>query len=248
MQRHPFCCLISISIVWDATQQGYVSCQICRLFALKLITFVIARSLSTADVSCFPRFFLLNLLSTRPRIEGASMHERERPGLRSQLIFGVLNRVTGHSKPIDARRPRPSISAPSHGRRMSSLQPPPPLSPPLPRRNARLTPPPPPSYCPNDETPNLPDWDQQFQSPFMRLPVEIQMLIYEHVIGNRVIHIIRRNDMKGGMGHMSCLTDGNFELCNEMNCRGMKLPTGLFIESRSDHSHLLPLLQSCKMV
>lgn len=169
------------------------------------------------------------------------MRKRQSPGLRDQVLFGFLDRVTGHSKPLESvpSHRRPTIGSPTHSRRLT-YEPPPPLPAPLPRRKRLLTP-----ASSRSASPEPFLYDEQFQSVLLqRLPEEILMLIYEYVIGKRVIHLVRRKDH---LGHMKCLSNGDPDACRELQCRGMKLPNGLYVASgHGNGGGLIQLLQSCR--
>ena len=94
----------------------------------------------------------------------------------------------GHGPEQSAQR------APVHRRRSSGYQPPPPCLH-LPPRTHCLTP------LPFDnEVHNSPILHEQTQSLLLKLPQEVRLLIYEEVLGNRLIHIVRRNHK---LGHVS---------------------------------------------
>jgi len=81
----------------------------------------------------------------------------------------------------------------------------------------------------------------QEQSALFKLPKELRQSIYKQVIGNSVLHIVRRPDK---LGHKRCKTNGEPDDCLSTRCRGFKLDTGLYIGC--DDGNLLQLLQSCR--
>jgi hypothetical protein len=87
--------------------------------------------------------------------------------------------------------------------------------------------------------------NEQTQSLLFKLPEELRLLIYEEVLGNRLIHIVRRDHK---LGHMLCRSGGDQDACNEVKCRGIKLPTGMFVQPGFGHGDLIPLLQSSRNV
>lgn len=99
---------------------------------------------------------------------------------------------------------------------------------------------PPPSRYGTD----LDDPFEQAQSPLFRLPSGVLRLIYEEVIGNRTIHIVRRQDR---LGHALCSinTLQSQEQCRETQCRGLKWPNGTY-EPGLGCSDILPLLKTCR--
>jgi len=92
---------------------------------------------------------------------------------------------------------------------------------------------------------------EQSQSPLLVLPTEILRLIYEKVLGNNLLHIVRRTH---GLGHTICKCPknsiGNPQLCREAECRGSKAPTGVYVNSGPDNQEQdpIPLLQTCRKV
>jgi hypothetical protein len=172
----------------------------------------------------------------------ATIHKREGPGLKQLLIWGILNTISGHSKEIDRKpmssyrkvKPKPAL------KKISNYQPPP-LTPALARRSSCLTPPP---QTQEEEEEGVREFEQK-QSPLFRLlPEEVSLLIYEEVIGKRVIHVVRRNR---SLGHATCLSEnGDQDKCREVRCRGTKLPNGVCVLERRNHDSFVALLQTCR--
>ncbi|KAF8852622.1 hypothetical protein BDZ45DRAFT_694930 [Acephala macrosclerotiorum] len=172
------------------------------------------------------------------------LREREPRSLKSILIFGALNKLTGHSKPIDREHlssyrvadiRRQFSGSPSQPKKASNYQPPP-LAVPLARRKGAITPP-------------LLEYEEldQAQSHLLRLPEEILLLIYEQVIGNNVLHIVRRSN---GLAHATCShhSAGNQDDCRDFKCRGTKLPNGVCMPNGRSHDGIIPLLQTCRKI
>jgi hypothetical protein len=172
-------------------------------------------------------------------------------------IFKALGRFSGHARPLDRQqdqRPRhrrhqsmtmaaaETATATERGeplRRSKTNFQPPPACPHLPPRTHSLTPVP----VPLDNV--IPELDEQTQSALFKLPEELLLLIYEEVIGRRTFHIVRRSHR---LGHTTCHynTPGSQEECKEGGCRGLKVPSGLHIESGPGHGGLIQLLQTCR--
>lgn len=172
------------------------------------------------------------------------MRDREPLGLKSLAVLTLLDRLSGHSRSLDERptssrrrHSMPTPSSPTHGRKISNYQPPPPLLPHPPPHTHCITPP-----LIETDTSEQPRFDEQPQSKLLQLPEEILLLIYEQVIGNQVLHIVRRHHK---LCHTSCLTNGDTDACKEAQCRGFKLPNGLYAEG-SGSEDLIPLLQVCR--
>jgi hypothetical protein len=131
------------------------------------------------------------------------------------------------------------ISLGSQGqRRHSSYEAPPLVFQHLPPRNRCLTPSP-------DGAQSLPcsKTDGQTQSPLFKLPEEILLLIYKEVIGNRLLHIVRRQQ---DLGHVLCKGSGDPDDCIENQCRGIKSPTGPYTETGPGSGDIIQLLQTCR--
>jgi len=94
-----------------------------------------------------------------------------------------------------------------------------------------------------------PDRHPQIQSPlFHLLPDELRLMIYSQVLGNQVLHIIRRHQK---LGHTLCKNpDGSFDACREAQCRGRKMPTGEHEATVSSPGHggMIQLLQTCRRI
>ena len=180
------------------------------------------------------------------------MQEQERPGLTARLLFKTVDRLSGHSRHIEAPTPqlqrrrttggRPTIrhqpqSARSQ-RQSGSYQAPPLVFEHLPPRTRFLTPPPvggQPFLCPKA--------NEQTQSLLFRLPEELLLMIYEEVVGNRLLHIVRRQRK---LGHIFCNESGDADECKEHQCRGLKLPTGTYAQRGLGNGDLIQLLQTCR--
>lgn len=171
----------------------------------------------------------------------------EGKSLRSLVLFKALDHLSGHSKPADKKRSQfqrgqsvPIPSSPTDGRRTASYDPPPRLLPHIPPRPRCITPP-----LDNSKEEESIAFHDQAQSRLFCLPEEILLNIYECVIGNRVLHIVRR---RGKLGHTSCKSTGEPDVCKEAKCRGFKLPTGLYVLSGNGSGDLIQLLQTCRKV
>ncbi len=162
--------------------------------------------------------------------------------LKQQALFKVLELFTGHSRPLDERpaprRRRNQLGEPSTPRRIASNYQPPPVFEHLPPRSHCLTPPP----SSSDSS-----YLQQTQSILFNVPAEIRLRIYEEVLGESLLHIVRR---KGRLGDCLCKvgTPGRQGECIENECRGLKLPSGLHVKSRSVDEGVVGLLQTCRKV
>lgn len=168
--------------------------------------------------------------------------KEEQRSLKSTLIFYALDKLTGHSKPIDREhlssyriadiRKQFSDAPPKPKKKASNYQPPP-LAQSLARRKGAITPPPL-DYEELDQT----------QSPLLRLPENVLLLIYQQVIGNNLLHIVRRSN---GLAHAVCNdSSGSQDDCRDFNCRGMKLPNGVCLPNKRSHYGIIPLLQTCR--
>jgi hypothetical protein len=89
--------------------------------------------------------------------------------------------------------------------------------------------------------------NEQTQSPLFKLPEEILLLIYEEILGHNLFHIVRRST-RFQLGHVLCKanTPRRQEECNEHECRGMKVPSGVHPKTRPGNGGLVQLLQSCR--
>lgn len=173
--------------------------------------------------------------------------------LTSKVVFKALDLVTGHGRPLDPRPPQPryrrynsvlgDAQAQTDTRSSSNW---PGVEAPLdfdrlPPRSHCVTPPP----SDNGAGPSKPN--DQAQSPLFKLPPDLLLMIYEEVLGSQVIHIVRRNKT---LAHAICKVNKPpcQEDCKEGQCRGLKLPTGVYAESGQSTLDLLPLLQTCRKV
>ncbi|CAL3966539.1 unnamed protein product [Diplocarpon coronariae] len=173
--------------------------------------------------------------------------EHRPAGLTGKAVFGFLSLVTGRSKE------EPWVSSPESDRnphrrypdaRIKSNYQPPPITPSRVKRPRPLT--------PSPATKKLFFHDEQEQSPLLKLPDEALNLIYQYVLGNRLVHVVRLNS--GLLSHTVCrvrdpnLHEQRHEKCHEQRCRGLKLPTGFHIKPPMEQENLLPLLQTCRKI
>ncbi|KUJ22029.1 uncharacterized protein LY89DRAFT_576892 [Mollisia scopiformis] len=131
------------------------------------------------------------------------------------------------------RRHHPHPASPA---RTASNYQPPPLVQSLTRRSGCITPP---SLVPQEL--------DQIKSPLFKLPEEILLLIYEQVIGNNVLHIVRRANH---LGHATCSnkSSGSHDDCQDLKCRGTKLPNGVSVQDGHGRDSFIPLLQTCRKI
>ncbi|KAG4030899.1 hypothetical protein MFRU_010g00330 [Monilinia fructicola] len=90
---------------------------------------------------------------------------------------------------------------------------------------------------------------------FERLPKEVRLEIYRWVLGEKVLHIVRRKD---GLGHVVCQCDRDSETgeiseedgCIVAGCRGVKIPGGSGVHERIGEGSggLIQLLQVCRRI
>ncbi|KAH9216962.1 hypothetical protein DL95DRAFT_112578 [Leptodontidium sp. 2 PMI_412] len=164
-------------------------------------------------------------------------------GITGRAVFGALNFLTGHSRPLpdspkpSSRRRWESLGLPANHRARSNYQPPP-ITPSLPKRPRAISPSP-------GSKKDLSLYNQE-QSPLFKLPADVLELICNHAIGNRLVHIMRRPS--GGLGHECCILDGEGgpEACRKQQCRGIKLATGRYAKSSQPGEDLTALLQTCR--
>lgn len=168
-----------------------------------------------------------------------SLRQREPPSLKSRLIFSALDRLTRNGREIDRKpmssyRRRIVADIQQSGSPKASSYQSPPLYPTLPRRQRCLTPP---LFDPQEL--------EQTQSPLFILPRELLLLIYEQVLGNNVLHIVRRSNK---LGHAPCKinSSGFQDDCKEFNCRGVKFPNGVCVPNGFSRDRIIPLLQTCR--
>ncbi|KAK2629282.1 hypothetical protein QTJ16_000102 [Diplocarpon rosae] len=168
--------------------------------------------------------------------------EHRPTGLTGKAVFAFLNLVTGHGKE-DPWMSSPESNHNPHRRypdaRTRSSYQPPPITP---SRVKRLRP-----LTPSPTTRKFFHLDEQEQSPLLKLPDEVLNLIYEYVLGNRLLHIVR---LHNGLGHTNCQASNSYshEQCYEQQCRGLKLPTGFHIKPPLEQENHLPLLQTCRKI
>jgi hypothetical protein len=172
--------------------------------------------------------------------------------LSAIFTFKVLDAFSGHSRQLPSRPRRQSLPHSSYSiarnwnlhRRGSNGYLPAQECPPL-RRERCLTPPP---FGKAILQPN--QLIEQAQSPLFKLPEELLLLIYEHVIGYNLFHIVRRTKQLQ-LGHVPCKNNlpRSQEECKENECRGFKIPTGLHVRPAGPgHGSLIQLLQTCRKV
>lgn len=186
------------------------------------------------------------------------MRELERPGLTARLLFKTIDKLSGNSRPIEAptasstpllqRRKTTGSTAsirqpkvrhqPQIHRRSSNYEAPPLVFEHLPPRTRCLTPSP-------GARQSLPcsRADEQTKSPLFKLPEELRLMIYKEVVGNRLLHIVRRQRK---LGHVPCNGNGGADDCKENQCRGLKLPTGTYAQTGPGRGDLVQLLQTCR--
>lgn len=85
--------------------------------------------------------------------------------------------------------------------------------------------------------------EQQTASLLFKLPKELRLMIYEHVLGGMVLHIVRR---KAKLGHTLCKTRADPEQCTLDRCRGYKIPSGF--HTGRGNGQLVQILQTCRKV
>ncbi|PQE33540.1 ankyrin repeat protein [Rutstroemia sp. NJR-2017a WRK4] len=105
------------------------------------------------------------------------------------------------------------------------------------------------------ETPNTGDaqkvgqkgrYETQHQAQFFSmLPKEVRLLIYEKVLGGRVLHIVRRTKQ---LGHVPCKRGDleKEESCRALGCRGSKEYNGYYASNGEGHGDLIQMLQVCR--
>lgn len=173
----------------------------------------------------------------------AAPRRHDGPSLKQVLIWGALNAISGHSKPID-RKPMSSYRKfePKVVKKVSNYQPPP-LTPALARRSGCITPP---LQELEDETKEFTEFDQ-IQSPLLRtLPEEVLLEIYRYVLGRNVIHIVRRSR---SLSHATCQSESmDQDECRGLKCRGTKLPNGVSLHEGKNNDGFVALLQTCRKV
>jgi len=172
--------------------------------------------------------------------------------LSAIFTFKVLDTFSSHSRQLPSRARRQSLPHSSYSiarnwnlhRRGSNGYLPAQECPPL-RRERCLTPPP---FGKAILQPN--QLIEQTQSPLFKLPEELLLLIYEHVIGYNLFHIVRKTK-QFQLGHVPCKNNlpRSQEECKENECRGFKIPTGLHVRPAGPgHGSLIQLLQTCRKV
>ncbi|ESZ98372.1 hypothetical protein SBOR_1250 [Sclerotinia borealis F-4128] len=99
-------------------------------------------------------------------------------------------------------------------------------------------------------------FQQGGSSFFAMLPKEVRVMIYEWVLGGRLLHIVRRGEM---LGHVACKCDGNSEMagiireedaCVAAECRGVKILGGSGVHERVGEASggFIPLLRVCRRI
>lgn len=110
----------------------------------------------------------------------------------------------------------------------------------LPRRQRRLSIPP---AEPNNGPKLLQNTNDQTDCSLFTLPTSVRTRIYENVLGNMLVHIVRRHTK---LGHRVCKTGGLPDSCIETRCRGSKTAYG--IHKNTGDGGLIQLLQTCRMM
>jgi hypothetical protein len=173
-----------------------------------------------------------------------AMREKEPPSRKAKL-FKTMDRLSGRRK--DATQPfqrlkttpgRPSHPQKSENPRRATYEPIPLVFNHLPPRTRCLTP----SPFQSQSEHGL-QTDEQTQSLLFTLPDEILLMIYKEVVGNQLIHIVRRQRK---LGHTVCQTTGDPDECREEQCRGLKLPTGRHVQTGQASGDDIQLLQTCR--
>jgi hypothetical protein len=193
------------------------------------------------------------LASTSLRFELVFIHptmqEQEPSSLKARLLFKAVDRLSGHRNvdslpPLQRRKTTGGRASVRHqsqkpeNQRRASYQAPPLVFGHLPPRTRCLTPP------PTEREPALcPKASDQAQSLLFTLPKEILMLIYREVVGDKLIHIVRRQHK---LGHTICCTSGDPGECRDDQCRGFKIPTGTYVQTGEAYEDSIQLLQTCR--
>lgn len=185
--------------------------------------------------------------------EATKEHLLKKPsgkGITDRLVWGTLELVTGHSRPMPERPSSYLVYRQAHKHNDPKSSETAETTSPgvegsfsfcrLPSRTHCLTPP-----LPDEPEEQREQFDQQ-QSPLFKLPPELHNLIYKEVLGDRVIHIVKRSRERLGHTSCNCNMPPCQEECKELECRGMKLSTGESVNCGPDKTGPLPLLQSCR--
>lgn len=167
--------------------------------------------------------------------------DRNSKSLPGIITFAVLGALTGHSRELKSFDSY-AIARNANLKRRESINYVPVQEPTTHRRERALTPPP--SGRAILQTSQL---NEQIQSPMFKLPEKLLLLIYEEVLGRNLFHIVRRTT-SFQLGHVVCKTNvpRRQEECNENECRGLKVPTGIHAKTGPGDGGLIPLLQSCR--
>ena len=167
--------------------------------------------------------------------------DRNSKSLPGIITFAVLGALTGHSRELKSFDSY-AIARNANLKRRESINYVPVQEPTTHRRERALTPPPSGRAILQPSQLN-----EQIQSPMFKLPEELLLLIYEEVLGRNLFHIVRRTT-SFQLGHVVCKTNvpRRQEECNENECRGLKVPTGIHAKTGPGDGGLIPLIQSCR--
>lgn len=87
-------------------------------------------------------------------------------------------------------------------------------------------------------------FESQHQAQFFSLlPKDVRLLIYEKVLGGRLLHIVRRSTK---LGHVPCKRGDSKESCRALGCRGFKEFNGYYASNGEEYANLIPMLQVCR--
>ena len=177
------------------------------------------------------------------------MQKKDPPDQKGRLLF---NRLASHHRDLDTLAPlqrRKSTGGRAstrhqpqklETRRRASYQAAPLVFTHLPPRTRCLTPSP---FESPSELQLNPRADKQTQSLLFTLPGGILLMIYKEILGDRMVHIMRRQRK---LGHTICESMGDFEECREEQCRGLKLPSGTYVHTGEANGNSVQLLQTCR--
>ncbi|EKD19834.1 uncharacterized protein L3040_002481 [Drepanopeziza brunnea f. sp. 'multigermtubi'] len=172
-----------------------------------------------------------------------SQDKGSRPvGITGRAVFGFLDFVTGRGKQAQwstSSKSSRNFRQPSPNTRIKSIYQPPPITPSRVKRPRSLTPTP--------STERFFSYDEQNQSSLFKLPPAAFALLYQYLLGDRLIHIVVSND---GLRHSRCQVElpNHHDECHEQRCRGLKLPSGLYTDRSQVQDNFLPLLQTCRKI
>ncbi|KAG0648659.1 hypothetical protein D0Z07_4914 [Hyphodiscus hymeniophilus] len=179
------------------------------------------------------------------------MAKQEPSGLKSRLRLKGSDRLSSYRSddtlaPLTRRKTVAGRASTRHqpqkpdSQRRASYQTPPLVFTHLPPRTRCLTP------SPFESKPGLRlRTDEQAQSLLLTLPDEILLMIYTEVVGDKIVHIVRR---RRKLGHTICDSSGDFDDCREDQCRGLKLPTGTYVHTGEANGNSIQFLQTCRKI